>query len=105
MESVRRGHFSPADLCSCRLAPNFAVSERSGLWQLKKSIFLPNSQNLGDAKCVEKSAVLQGILAQFYFCELRAKEFFKSHAWDHDSRMLRPPQIEAVVRVLIVLSR
>jgi hypothetical protein len=29
------------------------VNERYGLWVLKKSSFLPNSQNLGDRKCLE----------------------------------------------------
>jgi hypothetical protein len=48
---------------------------------------------------------VQGILAQFYFCEFRAKEFFNRHARYHYARKLRPPQIEAVVRALIVLSK
>jgi len=28
--------------------------ECNGLWLLKNSIFLPDNQNLGDAKCLEK---------------------------------------------------
>jgi len=33
-------------------SPN-RVNERNGLWVLKKSSFFPNSQKLGDRKCVE----------------------------------------------------
>ena len=29
------------------------VLSANGLWLLKKSSFLPNSQNLGDTKCLE----------------------------------------------------
>jgi hypothetical protein len=47
---------------------------------VEKVQFPPNSQNLGDTKCPEnQESRLLRILAQFYFCEFRAKDFFNSH--------------------------
>jgi len=49
-------------------------------WLLKKSIFLPNRTNLGDAKCLEKrKSRLKGILAQSFFSHFLVSEFFNSH--------------------------